>query len=73
MATDTRQPKQTLTLAEICEAIADEKVHFTTLDDAYQLTALDIRRMSRTDDYLDIPTELLAEFADIDSSEAGAY
>jgi hypothetical protein len=62
MATDTRQPKQHLTMADLCEAIADEKISYTRQDGEYRLTALDLRRMERAGDESDVPLELLAEF-----------
>jgi len=64
MATDTRQPKQQLTLADLCEAIAEEKVAPRREGSDYLLTALDVRRMGRSDT-LDIPTELLAGLGDV--------
>jgi hypothetical protein len=69
MATDTRQPKQQLTLADLCEAIADEKVAPRREGSDYLLTALDVRRMGRSDT-LDIPTELLAGFGEVVRGDA---
>jgi hypothetical protein len=63
MATDTRQPKQ-LTVADLCEAIADEKVAPRREGGDYLVTALDVRRMERAADDSDVPLELLAEFGD---------
>jgi hypothetical protein len=63
MATDTHHPKQQLTLADLCEAIADEKVAPRREGSDYLLTALDLRRMGRSET-LDIPIELLAGLDD---------
>ena len=69
MATDTQQTKQHLTLADLCEAIADDKVATRLEGGDYLLSALDLRRMGRPDtlespselDEFEIPSELLAE------------
>jgi hypothetical protein len=52
-----------LTLAELCQAIADGKIPYTMSDGHYELHAADVRRLTRprvapcAPD--DIPTELL--------------
>ncbi len=46
MATDTRTTRS-LTIGELSEAIADGRISYTVRDDAYEITALDIRRFRR--------------------------
>ena len=44
MATDTRKDQQ-LTLADLCEAIAEGEVPFTLSDGAYQVSRRELRRL----------------------------
>jgi hypothetical protein len=46
MATDTRREKS-LTLADLCEAIADDRLSYTLRDGEYEVSALDLRRFRR--------------------------
>jgi hypothetical protein len=76
MATDTRQLKPRLTLADLCEAIIDEKVAPKRVGDEYFLTGLDLRRMERSDEIgttLDVPTELLGELGDATRGDASLH
>jgi hypothetical protein len=65
MATDTRKDQQ-LTLADLCEAIAEGQVPFTLSDGAYQVSHRELRReLRRLRDQGEaretIPVELLAD------------
>ncbi len=71
--TNTRQPKHPLTVADLCAAIADEKVPFTTRDGEYHLSALDLRRMERTSEDGAIPVELLAELGNLPPNDSLAH
>jgi hypothetical protein len=46
MATDTRKGKS-LTLADLCQAIADGRLCYTLRDGEYEVSALDLRRFRR--------------------------
>lgn len=60
MATDTRKDQQ-LTLADLCEAIAEGEVPFTLSDGAYQVSRRELRRLRELGEARGIiPIELLA-------------
>jgi hypothetical protein len=61
MATDTRKDQQ-LTLADLCEAIADGQLPFTLSDGAYQVSQRELRRLREQGEAREtIPMELLAD------------
>ncbi len=64
MATDTRKDQQ-LTLADLCEAIAEGQVPFTLSDGAYQVSRRELRRLRDLGEARGkretIPVELLAD------------
>ena len=67
MASDSRKPNDALTIADLCEAIAEHEVPYTLRDGQYQLTGRDLRRLRRAQDAADLPLALLA---DLDLSDA---
>ena len=61
MATDTRKDQQ-LTLADLCEAIAEGQLPFTLSDGAYQVSHRELRRLREQGEAREtIPVELLAD------------
>lgn len=61
MATDTRKDQQ-LTLADLCEAIAEGQLPFTLSDGAYQVSHRELRRLRAQSEAREtIPVELLAD------------
>ncbi len=67
MASDSRKLNDALTIADLCEAIAEHEVPYTLRDGQYQLTGRDLRRLRRAQDDADLPLALLA---DLDLSDA---
>jgi hypothetical protein len=61
MASDSRKPNDALTIADLCEAIAEHEVPYTLRDGQYQLTGRDLRRLRRAQDDADLPLALLAD------------
>jgi hypothetical protein len=69
MTSGSRKPNDALTIADLCEAIAEHEIPYTLRDGQYQLTGRDLRRLRRTQDDADadVPLGLLA---DADVSDA---
>jgi hypothetical protein len=75
MATDTRADKQ-LTIADLCQAIAEDEVAYTLRDGEYQVSGAELRRLRRGQpalaaDQSDLPLGLLGDAAS-SASEAGS-
>jgi len=75
MATDARADKQ-LTIADLCQAIADDEVSYTLRDGEYEVSGLALRRLRRARpalaaDHPDLPVGLLGN-PDAAASEMGS-
>ena len=64
---DTRT-ERTLTIADLCQAIADRTISFSQREDVYVLTGLDVRRFLRDDEKVALPTPVNPYLASADSS-----
>lgn len=67
MSMDTRT-ERTLTIADLCQAIAERTISYTQREDVYVLTGLDVRRFLRGDERVAAPTPIDPYLASVDPS-----